>query len=115
MIGKQFETDKYYARDASRQTIFIIDKEIVEKTRRPLFAWRDKSIAPVERDKITEIDIRQPSGSLLIRKAEAEWLLGDGKKVSFDKVSDLLNALEFDKAQDIIDAPANLRLQPNLP
>ena len=36
LIGKTSSTDRYYARDAARDTIFIIDKEIAEKARRPL-------------------------------------------------------------------------------
>src|ERR1051326_4757762 len=50
LIGKMSSTDRYYARDASRDTIFIIDKEIADKARRPLFDWRDKSVAKVDRD-----------------------------------------------------------------
>jgi hypothetical protein len=108
IIGKPPEPDKYYARDASRDAIFIIDKEIIDKVRRPIFDWRDKSITRVERDKIEEIEIQQASGSFSIKKSDADWKLADGRKLVWDKVSSMLNTLEFDKAQDIIDAPAAL-------
>ena len=45
---------------ASRDSIFIIDKDIPEKARRPLFDWRDKSITKLDRDKIDHIDVKEP-------------------------------------------------------
>src|SRR5262249_8620259 len=43
LVGKTAETDKSYAKDAARSAIFIIEKEIPDKARRPTFDWRDKS------------------------------------------------------------------------
>ena len=57
LIGKTAETDKYYARDPSRDSIFIIEKEIPEKSRRPILDWRDKSITRIDRNSIEEIEI----------------------------------------------------------
>ena len=41
-------------------------------------------------------------------KAGTDWKLQDGKKVQFDKVSGMLNELDFEKAKDIIDMPKPL-------
>jgi len=105
MIGKTAETDKYYGRDASRDPIFIIDKEIPEKAKRPVFDWRDKSVTKVDRDKIDKIEIQRGSDTVTFLKAGTDWKLQDGKKVQFDKVSGMLNELDFEKAKDIIDMP----------
>ena len=105
LIGKTAETDKYYARDASREPIFIVDKEIPEKARRPIFDWRDKSITKLDRDKIDKIEIQRGSDTMTFLKAGTDWKLQDGKKVQFDKVSGMLNELDFEKAKDIIDMP----------
>jgi len=64
LIGKTADTDKYYARDGSRDAIFIIDKDIPEKARRPLFDWRDKTIAKIDRDKIDKIEIQRGADNL---------------------------------------------------
>src|SRR5438132_1353641 len=64
MIGKTAETEKYYGRDASRDPIFIIDKEIPEKAKRPVFDWRDKSVTKVDRDKIDKIEIQRGSDTV---------------------------------------------------
>jgi hypothetical protein len=108
LIGTTSETDKYYARDASRDVIFIIDKEIPDKARRPVFDWRDKSITRIDRNAIEQIDILRGTEKLSINKVDADWKLSDGRKVQWDKVSTLLTTMEFDKAKDVIDQPKAL-------
>jgi hypothetical protein len=105
LIGKESEKDKYYARDASRPAIFIVDKEIAEKAKRPLFDWRDKGIAKVDREKIDKIEILRGADNLSFSKSGSDWKLADGKKAQWDKVSGMLNELDFEKAKDIIDMP----------
>ena len=41
-------------------------------------------------------------------KSGSDWNSPDGKKLQWDKVSGMLNSLEFEKAKDIIDAPKSL-------
>jgi hypothetical protein len=105
LIGKTSDTGKYYARDASRDVIFVIEKEIPEKARKPLFDWRDKSIAKLDRDKMDKIEIQHGTDMITVLKDGSEWKLADGKKAQWDKVSGMLNALDFEKAKDIIDTP----------
>ena len=108
LIGKTAQPDKYYARDGSRDTIFIIEKEIAEKSRRPIFDWRDKTITKLDRDKIEKIEIQRGSESVSMLKAGPDWKSPDGKKLQWDKISGMLNSLEFEKAKDIIDTPKSL-------
>jgi len=108
LIGKTSSTDRYYARDASRDTIFIIDKEIAEKSRKPVFDWRDKSITKIDREKIDKIEILRGTDMITLLKSGSDWKLPDEKKLQWDKVSGMLNALDFEKAKDIIDAPKGL-------
>jgi hypothetical protein len=105
LIGTTSEPDKYYARDASRDVIFIVDKEIPDKLRRPVFDWRDKSITRIDRNAIEAIDILRGTEKLTVNKADADWKLSDGRKVQWDKISTLLTTMEFDKAKDVIDQP----------
>ena len=97
------ETDKYYARDASRDSIFIIEKEIPDKARRPVFDWRDKSITRIDRNAIEEIDIVRGSEKVSISKVDADWKLSDGRKLQFEKMSTMLTTMEFDRVKDVID------------
>lgn len=108
LIGKTAGTDKYYARDASRDSVFVIEKEIPIKVRRPIFDWRDKSITKLDRDKIEKIEILRGSETMSLLKAGSDWKLPDDKKLQWDKISGMLNAVEFERAKDIIDAPKSL-------
>jgi len=108
LIGKSSATDRFYARDASRDSIFIIDKEIMEKARRPLFDWRDKTITRVDRDKIEKIEIQRGAEMISLLKSGSDWKLPDDKKLQWDKISAMLNGLDFEKAKEIIDAPKTL-------
>lgn len=108
LVGKTSEADKYYARDASRDAIFIVDKEIPEKARKPLFDWRDKSITSANREKVDKIEIVRGTDTLTLLKAGSDWKLPDNKKLQWDKISAMLNTLEFEKAKDIIDPPKSL-------
>jgi hypothetical protein len=110
LIGKTAETDKYYARDAAREGIFIIDKDIPEKARRPLFDWRDKAVAKIDRDKIDKIEIHRGSDNLTFTRSGPDWNLPGGKKAQTDKVVSMLNALDFEKVKDIIDMPKALAM-----
>jgi len=108
MFGKEAESGKYYAKDAARPMIFIVDSQIIDKLRRPVFDWRDKSIVQLNRDKIQEIEIARGPDKFSFKKVEADWKLPDGRKLQWDKVSSMLNTLEFEKAKDIIDSPKAL-------
>ncbi len=105
LLGKSPEPDKYYAKDAGRPPIFIIEKDIPEKVKRPLFDWRDKTLTQVDREKTDQIEIQRGTETITIKKDGSDWKSADGKKLQFDKVSGMFNAIEFDKAKDVIDAP----------
>jgi hypothetical protein len=109
LIGKMPEAGKYYARDASRDAIFIIDKEIPDKLRRPLVDWRDKSVTQLNRDKIDHIEIGNSADRFSFAKSGSDWILPDNRKLQWDKVSGMLNTLEFEKAKDVIDVPKPLQ------
>lgn len=108
LIGAMKETDKYYAKDASRSPIFVIDKEIPEKAKRPIFDWRDKTVAKINHDKTDEIEIVRGADKISMKKSGADWKLADGRKLQWEKVSALFNAIDFEKAKQINDAPKPL-------
>jgi len=108
LIGKSPETGKYYARDASRNAVFIIDKEISDKARRPLFDWRDKTITRIDRDKTEKIEIVRGTETVSLLKDGSDWRLPDKKKLQWDKITAMLNVLDFEKAKDIVDVPKAL-------
>jgi hypothetical protein len=110
LIGKSPEKDKYYAKDGSRPAIMIIEKEIPEKAKRPLFDWRDKSITatPIDREKTDQIEIHRGTEALALKKDGSDWKSSDGKKLQADKILGFYNTMEFDRVKEIIDSPKPL-------
>jgi hypothetical protein len=106
-VGKSPETDKYYARDESRPAIMIISKDVPAKARRPLIDWRDRSIAHFDQGSIDELEILRGAEKISVKKQGSDWKLADGRKAQMDKISSLLLAVEFERAQEIIDSPGN--------
>jgi len=107
LLGKASDPDKFYAQDASRPSIMLIGKDVSEKARRPLIDWRDRSITRLDRGSIDELEIVQGGAKISVKKQGADWKLTDGRKASEDKISSLLVAVEFERAQEIIDSPGN--------
>jgi len=106
-LGKSAETDKYYARDESRSAIMIINKDVPAKARRPLIDWRDRSIAHFDQGSIDELEIVRGAEKISVKKQGSDWKLADGRKAQTDKISSLLLAVEFERAQEIIDSPGS--------
>jgi hypothetical protein len=85
----------------------IISKDVPAKARRPLIDWRDRSIAHVDQGSIDELEILRGAEKISVKKQGSDWKLADGRKAQMDKISSLLLAVEFERAQEIIDSPGN--------
>ena len=110
LFGKSPEKDKYFVKDMSRAPIFILGMEIYQKTQQPLFGWRDKSVVRLGQGEagVDELEILRGSEKVVLKKTGMDWLLPDGKKTQPGKVSEMLGALENERATQIIDMPAGL-------
>jgi len=73
-----------------------------------LIDWRDRSIAHFEQGSIDELEIVRGSEKISVKKQGSDWKLADGRKAQMDKISSLLLAVEFERAQEIIDTPGSL-------
>jgi hypothetical protein len=108
ILGKSPEADKFYAQDVSRPSIMIVSKDVPEKARRPLIDWRDRSISHLDRGSIDELEIIKGTERISVKRQGTDWKLADGRKASEDKISSLLVAVEFERAQEMIDSPGSL-------
>ena len=107
-LGKSPAKDQYYAQNSSRPAIMIIGKDLADKARRPLIDWRDRSIAHFERNNVDEMEIVRGVEKIALKKQGEDWKFADGRKAQADKVMQLLLAVEFQRAQEIVDVPGNL-------
>jgi hypothetical protein len=120
-VGKK-EGDEYFARDASRPTIFRINQDLYKKLAENFSGLRDKKLAHFDAANITHTEIRNASGTILCsRKNETDWTCDaanqkddkskqdaqqkdnqQAKPVSLDK---LFNPLQQATADEVLDRP----------
>jgi hypothetical protein len=122
LVGAQVSGDvaEYYARDASRDPIFIIDDEIVNLATAPLLDWRDKTVVAYDRSRVAAIEIVRAADAadtvaaggagdaIGLRLEGDDWFTSEGVALDFGDVSAMLGALEFERATEIIDSPGAL-------
>ena len=80
----------------------------MEKAERGLFEWRDKRLASFDRTDVVTIRLEKDDDSLELRKSGEDWHLPDERRAQWTKISAMLNALEFQRATEIIDSPGPL-------
>jgi hypothetical protein len=87
LVGKK-EGDEYFARDASRPTIFRINQDLYKKLAENFSDLRDKKLAHFDPATITHAEIHNASGTILATcKSETEWAF-DGSPQKDEKPSD---------------------------
>jgi Domain of unknown function (DUF4340) len=125
-VGKK-EGDEYFARDASRPTVFRINQDLYKKLTENFSGLRDKKLAHFDPANITHAEIHNASGTILCtRKNETDWTCDatdqkdekpkqdaqqkdnqQAKAVSLDK---LFIPLQQATAEEILDHPAPAQL-----
>jgi hypothetical protein len=109
LIGKK-EGDEYFARDASRPTIFRVNQDLVKKLAVGYPDLRDKKIARVDPTDLIRAEIHDANGTIVCsRKGEADWVFDEpadqkGKSASLER---LFSAIGEARADQIIDHPAS--------
>lgn len=108
--GEEKEASEIYlAKDESRDDLFFVDKDLIDKLLQSRNDLRDKALASFQRWNIDSMSLTNPHGSFAFTKTGGEWFVGDEKKkAKWDAVNGILDALEK-KATEWIDAPASLQ------
>ena len=110
LVGKK-DGENYFARDASRPTIFRIDVDLYRKLTERYADLRDKQVVHVDTSDIQNIELRNDMGAItLSRKKDSpdEWDIDSpaaqkGKTAAATKV---LNPLTGLRADEVLDRPA---------
>jgi Domain of unknown function (DUF4340) len=111
LVGKK-DGEEYFARDASRPTIFRINQDAYNKLSETFTDLRDKKIIHFDPASIDHVEIRGTNGAIgLARKTGEDWTFDSpadqkGKAAGIWKV---FNPLSDAKADEVLDhAPADL-------
>ncbi len=103
------EEEWYVAKDDSRDELFFVGKEFVDRLVKTARDLRDDSLASFKRWEIDSVRLSNPSGSFQFLKSEdgGDWLLGaEKKKVKWDTVQGILDTLEK-SVKEFIDHPGD--------
>ena len=115
IIGKK-SGNAYFARDASRPTVFTIGNDVYSKLTQKYAELRDKKVVNVPSTDMQQIQISDPAGSLAVSRKKDDlenWIFEapeqqKGKPASGWKVVDALTGLTADQ---IIDHPSPTELK----
>jgi len=105
-IGDPKGKDRYYAKDAGRLSVFLVDTALVREFKKTVSDFRDKKIVRFETDSIKSIAVEYPDRpSLICRKDTAEhWLVESPKKaraIDF-KINTILYDVRDMQARDFL-------------
>ncbi len=101
---------RYYAKDSSRSMVFTIGESLAKEFDRTLFDLRSKRIAHFDRAQLNRIELRNEHLTLVAEKAEdGKWLAREPAEHHNKEVraSTILSALEFTRAEAILDHPGS--------
>jgi hypothetical protein len=100
--------DLYLAKDESRQDLFFVEKDVVDKLLKSPGDVRDKALASFQRWDVDFIALKNSKGSFSFSKSGGEWFFGEAKKkAKWDAVNGILDGLEK-PAKEWIEKPASL-------
>jgi hypothetical protein len=108
LVGKK-QGDEYFARDASRPTIFRINQDLYKKLAANYSDLRDKRIVQFDPVDINHVEIHNTNGVIVLtRKNDSEWTFDapaeqKGKSANAEK---LFTPLQLARADEIFDHPA---------
>lgn len=75
LVGKQVGS-QFYAKDDSREDVFRIKEDLVEKLKLDLSKFRDRKMARFERDEVKRVEVKLPDREFeFARDSEDQWRL----------------------------------------
>jgi hypothetical protein len=98
--------DGRYARDASRDPVFVIPADLYETLDQDAFDLRDKSVLSFERDRATQLELRSDKMTIVCQKDTSEqWTMSAPESTAVDgwEVKAIISSLAGLKAESFID------------
>jgi hypothetical protein len=85
----------YLAKDESRQDLFFVEKDLVDKLHQSLNDMRDRALAPFQRWVVDFIILKNSQGDFNFTKSGGEWFFSQGKeKARWETINGIFDALE---------------------
>jgi len=111
-VGK-LEDWRYYAKDMSREPIFMVDSSFVAYLRKDLMNLRDKHVVRFDRDKVDRIELAYGDSVVVCEKdtSSGDWYLKEPKegKMKSWRANRLLSDIKFLRAREFLGKHEDLR------
>lgn len=108
LVGAK-DGDAWYARDASRPTIFRIDSALHDKLKEDFSALRDKTVLHFHSDDINHVEIQDAKGTIVLDRTSADkWTISapDSEKGKTASVWNVFSPIEGARAEEVFDHPS---------
>lgn len=94
-----------FVKRGSDQRVVLAEQWVKGSLTRSLVALRDKTVLPVNRDKVTDLELDLPQQDFSLSKEKDQWMLKEPKalRADNDTISNLLVSLQNLRATDFVD------------
>lgn len=104
--------DNYYAKDESRDPVFLVGSDVVKELDKDLFDLRNKDVLTFKRDSVNQIILKYPDKIFTLEKdTSGTWMITQPKKAKAKswKVNGILSSLSTLKVKKFVsDHPTDL-------
>ncbi len=111
LIGKD-KDDQHYARDESRDPVFLIPSSLVQAVNKSPFDLRDKAVLHFDREQVDRLELISLDGTIICQRDTAsQWQMvaPESSAVKDWKLQSILSSLSNLRAESFVsEAPANL-------
>ena len=99
----------FLARDDSRDELFFVEKDLVDKLSQSAGEFRDKTLVSFQRWDVDSVMLENAHGKFEFAKIDGDWFIGgpSKKKADWNEINDILDALEK-PVVEWIDDPVSL-------
>jgi hypothetical protein len=104
-FGKR-EDEERYARDDSRDPVFLVPESLFEELNRNLFELRDKRLLAFDRNLVTKLELKYAQNSILCQKdTTGQWQMAVPESAAVDgwEIDNILSALTSLEADSFAD------------
>lgn len=111
-VGKR-EGRRYYAKDVSRDPVFMVDSSFVSYLKKDLMNLRDKHVVRFDRDQVDRIELAYGDSVVACEKdtASGDWYLKRPKegKMKTWRANRILSDIKFLQAKEFLGKPEDLK------
>ncbi|HID95370.1 MAG TPA: DUF4340 domain-containing protein [Candidatus Latescibacteria bacterium] len=99
------DRDRYYAKDESRNPVFLVESDLVKELGKEVFDLRDKTVAEFEKDDVNRVELVYADSSIVcVKDTVGNWMIVKPveRKAKRWKVNSILSDIKYLKAKEFV-------------